>query len=236
MNWVIEGIVTALRMLVGGEGEIYEIAWLTMRVSGSATLLSVLLGVPLGAYLGLVRFPGREAVRAVVTSTLGLPPVVVGLWVSLFLWRSGPLGGLRLMYTPYALVIAGCLIALPRVTALTMAGVMQVEGGLSLHISALGANKWQMIWLVMREARLSILAAVMAGFGSAVAEVGAAMAVGGNIRGHTRVLSTAIVLEVNRGNFAVAVALGFILLTLSYAVALVLTAMQQGRLWNAHGS
>lgn len=236
MNWVIEGLVTALRMLVGGEGEIYEIAWLTVRVSGSATLLSVLLGVPLGAYLGLVRFPGREAVRAVVNSTLGLPPIVVGLWVSLFLWRSGPLGGLRLMYTPYALVIAGCLIALPRVTALTMAGVMQVEGGLSLHISALGANKWQMIWLVMREARLSILAAVMAGFGSAVAEVGAAMAVGGNIRGHTRVLSTAIVLEVNRGNFAVAMALGFILLTLSYAVALVLTAVQQGRLWNAHGS
>lgn len=235
MHWILEGITTAIRMLATGEGEIYEIAWLTVRVSGSATLLSVLLGVPLGAYLGLVRFPGRQAVRAVVNSTLGLPPVVVGLWVSLFLWRSGPLGGLRLMYTPYALVIAGCLIALPRVTALTMAGVMQVEGGLALHIRALGANKWQTIWLVIREARLSILAAVMAGFGSAVAEVGAAMAVGGNIRGHTRVLSTAIVLEVNRGNFAVAVALGFLLLTLSYGVALILTAMQQGRLWNAHG-
>ncbi|MBT9175907.1 MAG: Tungstate uptake system permease protein TupB [Firmicutes bacterium] len=235
MEWIAEGLLTALRMLATGEGEVYSIAWLTIRVSGSATLLSVIIGVPLGAYLGLVRFPGREAVRTVVNSTLGLPPVVVGLWVSLFLWRSGPLGGLRLMYTPYALVIAGCLIALPRVTALTMAGVMQVEEGLSLHIAALGANKWQMVWLIIREARLSVLAAVMAGFGSAVAEVGAAMAVGGNIRGHTRVLSTAIVLEVNRGNFPVAIALGFILLTLSYSVALVLTAMQQRRLWNAHG-
>jgi len=233
MQWIGEGLVTALRMLATGEGEIYSIAWLTISVSGGATLLSVFLGVPLGAYLGLARFPGRAAVRTVVNSTLGLPPVVVGLWVSLFLWRSGPLGELRLMYTPYAMVIAGCLIALPRVTALTMAGVMQVEESVSLHLAALGANKWQAIGLVVREARLSVLAAVMAGFGSAVAEVGAAMAVGGNIRGYTRVLSTAIVLEVNRGNFSVAIALGFILLTLSYSVALVLTAMQQRGLWHA---
>lgn len=233
MSWVIEGIITALRMLGSGEGEIYSIAWLTIRVSGTATLLSVLIGVPLGAYLGLVKFPGRRAIQTIVNSTLGLPPVVVGLWVSLLLWRSGPLGILGLMYTPYALIIAGCLIALPRVTALTMAGVMQVEGGLSLHIAALGASKWQLVWLVIREARLSILAAVMAGFGAAVAEVGAAMAVGGNIRGQTRVLSTAIVLEVNRGNFSVALALGFILLTLSYSVSLVLTTLQQRRLFYA---
>lgn len=227
MGLVVRGLVRAVQMLLSGEGDIYSIAWLTIRVSGAATLLSVLIGVPLGAALGVSRFPGRRFVQSIVNSAMGLPPVVVGLWVSLLLWRSGPLGFMALMYTPYALVIAQCLIAIPRVAALTMAGVMQVENGLSLQIRSLGATRWQCVYLIIRESRLSIMAAVMAGFGAVVAEVGAAMAVGGNIRGQTRILSTSIVLEVGRGNFDIAIALSFILLTLSYSVAIVLTTLQQ---------
>jgi len=229
MELIWQGLVKAFEMLVAGDSELYQIAWLTVQVTGTATLISIALGIPLGALLGLSAFPGRKGVQGLLNSTLGLPPVVVGLWVSLLLWRSGPLGFLGLMYTPTALVVAQVVIALPRVAALTMAGVMQVDGVLSVQLAGLGANRWQLLWLVIRESHLSIIAACLAGFGAVVAEVGAAMAVGGNIRGQTRILSTAIVLEVNRGNFDLALALSFILMTFSYAVAMAFTFMQQRR-------
>ncbi|MBS3937311.1 MAG: ABC transporter permease [Peptococcaceae bacterium] len=229
MELIWQGLVQAVQMVFAGDRELYQVAWLTVRVTGTATLLSIIFGVPLGALLGLSSFPGRRGVQSLLNSTLGLPPVVVGLWVSLLLWRSGPLGFLRLMYTPTALIVAQVLIAMPRVAALTMAGVMQVDQGLSAQLRGLGANRWQTVWLVIRESQLSIMAACLAGFGAVVAEVGAAMAVGGNIRGQTRILSTAIVLEVNRGNFALALALSFVLMTFTYVVAMVLTMMQQRR-------
>lgn len=229
MELIWRGLVKAFEMILAGDRELYQIAWLTVQVTGTATLISILLGIPLGAMLGLSSFPGRKGVQGLLNSTLGLPPVVVGLWVSLLLWRSGPLGFLGLMYTPTALVVAQVVIALPRVAALTMAGVMQVDGVLSVQLAGLGANRWQLLWLVIRESHLSIIAACLAGFGAVVAEVGAAMAVGGNIRGQTRILSTAMVLEVNRGNFDLALALSFILMTFSYAVAMVFTFMQQRR-------
>lgn len=229
MELIWQGLVKALQMLLRGDRELYQIAWLTVQVTGSATMISILLGIPLGTLLGLSAFPGRKAVQGVLNSTLGLPPVVVGLWVSLLLWRSGPLGFLGLMYTPTALVVAQVVIAMPRVAAITMAGVMQVDQGVSTQLAGLGANRWQIVWLVIRESHLSIIAACLAGFGAVVAEVGAAMAVGGNIRGQTRILSTAIVLEVNRGNFDLALALSFVLLTFSYVVAMALTLLQQRR-------
>ncbi|MBS3951008.1 MAG: ABC transporter permease [Peptococcaceae bacterium] len=230
MELVWRGLTEAFRLLISGDREVWQIAYLTIRVSGVATLLSILLGIPCGAVLGLGKFPGKSLLQSLVNSAMGLPPVVVGLWISLLLWRSGPLGNLGLMYTPIALVVAQVVIATPRVAALTMAGVMQVENGIAEQITSLGASRVQQVYLILKQAWLSLIAASMAGFGAVVAEVGAAMAVGGNIRGQTRVLSTAIVLELNKGNFDIAIALSFILLSLSYLVALTLTVLQRRRL------
>ena len=164
---------------------------------------------------------------SVVNTGMALPPVVVGLWVSIFLWRSGPLGDLRLMYTPAAMVIAQMVIATPVVIGLTAAALQQLDPRLQIQLLGLGASRWQMIWALWREARLPLLAALMAAFGSVISEVGASMMVGGNIRGQTRVLTTAIVLETGKGEFAMAIALGFILLLLAFMVNWGLTRVQQ---------
>ena len=158
---------------------------------------------------------------------MGLPPVVVGLWVSIFLWRTGPLGFLRLMYTPTAMVIAQTVIALPIVTGFTMAGVGQLDPGIRLQMLSLGASSWQLLCVLIREARLSVLAAIMAGFGRVVAEVGASMMVGGNLLGQTRVLTTATSMEVSKGNFGFAIALSIILVGITYIINVSLTRIQQ---------
>ncbi len=214
-------------MLLHGDAELWRVTLLTLRLSGAATLVSLAIGVPLGVFLGLARFRGRNLVVSAVNAGMGLPPVVVGVAVSLLLWRSGPAGALGMMYTPGAIVFAQCIIALPQVIGLTMAGVMQLDPRLALQIVALGASPAQLYALLVREARLGILAAVMAGFGAVVSEVGASMMVGGNITGQTRVLTTAIVLEVNKGNFDVAIALSIVLMLLAYSVTAVLTILQQ---------
>ncbi|BDG62268.1 ABC transporter permease [Caldinitratiruptor microaerophilus] len=229
MDLVWQGLVRAFEMLLAGDPELGRITWLTLRVSGTATLVSVVLGVPTGVLLALGRFPGRRLLISLVNTGMGLPPVVVGLWVSLLLWRYGPLGFLNLMYTPAAMVIAQSVIATPVVAAFTVAGVGQLNPRLALQITAMGASRWQLYWLLVREARLSILAAVIAGFGSVVSEVGASMMVGGNVLGQTRVLTTATVMEVSKGNFDVALALSVILLALTYGVTAVLTLVQQRR-------
>ncbi|MBT9143901.1 MAG: Tungstate uptake system permease protein TupB [Dehalococcoidia bacterium] len=158
---------------------------------------------------------------------MGVSSTVVGLFVSILMWRHGPLGFFGLMYTPTAMIIAQSLIALPLVTGFTMAGVQQLNPKLTLQILAMGASRWQLWWLLIREARLSLLAAIIAGFGGVVSEVGASMMVGGNIRGHTRVLTTAVVMEVSRGCFAMAIALSIILLALAFAITMSLTKIQQ---------
>jgi len=160
---------------------------------------------------------------------MGLPPVVVGLFVSIFLWRSGPLGFLELLYTPTAIVIAQLVIAAPIVTGLTLAAVQQIPPQFRLQMVAIGASRAQLLWLLVREARLPMLAAVMAGFGGVVSEIGASMMVGGNIRGQTRVLTTATVMETGKGNFDVAIALSLILLAVTFLVNYLLTALQQRR-------
>jgi tungstate transport system permease protein len=160
---------------------------------------------------------------------MGLPPVVVGLFVSIFLWRSGPLGGLELLYTPTAIVIAQLVIAAPIVTGLTLAAVQQIPPMFRLQMVAIGASRGQLLWLLLREARLPLLAAVMAGFGGVISEIGASMMVGGNIRGYTRVLTTATVMETAKGSFDVAIALSVILLALTFLVNYLLTTLQQRR-------
>jgi len=227
MELIWKGFLEAVRLIVTGDPDVLQITWLSLQISGGATLLSLLAGIPAGMALALARFPGRALCVALVNTGMGLPPVVVGLFVSIFLWRSGPLGFLELLYTPTAIVIAQLIIAAPIVMGLTIAAMQQLNPKLRLQLLALGASRWQLLWLLMREARLPLLAAVMAGFGGVISEVGASMMVGGNIRGQTRVLTTATVLETGKGNFDLAIALGVILLVLAFAVNYLLTRIQQ---------
>jgi tungstate transport system permease protein len=227
MELIWKGFVEAVRLILTGDPDVLQITWLSLRISGGATFLSLLGGIPAGMALALSRFPARGLCVALVNTGMGLPPVVVGLFVSIFLWRSGPLGFLELLYTPTAIVIAQFVIAAPIVTGLTMAAMQQLNPKLRLQLLALGASRRQLLWLLMREARLPLLAAVMAGFGGVISEVGASMMVGGNIRGQTRVLTTATVLETGKGNFDLAIALGVILLVLAFAVNYLLTWIQQ---------
>ena len=192
-------------------------------------VLGALAGIPLGTVLGLARFPGRGLVLALVYTGMGLPPVVVGLFVTVLLWRSGPFGELEVLYTPAAIVVAQAVIAAPIVTGITLAAVQQVPEKFRLQLVALGASRRQMVWVVLREARLPMLAAVMAGFGGVISEIGASMMVGGNIRGQTRTLTTAMVLETSKGNFDIAIALALLLLALVFLVNWALTAIQQRR-------
>jgi tungstate transport system permease protein len=227
MELIWRGLAEAVRLIVTGDPDVLQITWLSLQISGGATLLSLLAGIPAGMALALARFPGRALCVALVNTGMGLPPVVVGLFVSIFLWRSGPLGVLELLYTPTAIVIAQFIIAAPIVMGLTIAAMQQLNPKLRLQLLGLGASRWQLLWLLMREARLPLLAAVMAGFGGVISEVGASMMVGGNIRGQTRVLTTATVLETGKGNFDLAIALGVILLVLAFAVNYLLTRIQQ---------
>lgn len=229
MDLIWEGIVTAFLLLVRGDPEVMRVTLFSLQVSGAATLLALFIGIPTGTALALSSFPGRQFVVTLVNTGMGMPPVVVGLLVMIMLWRNGPLGDLRLLYTPTAMVIAQTVIAAPMVTGISLAAIGSLNPKLRLQILALGATRWQMLWLLMRESRLPLLAAVMAGFGAVVSEVGASMMVGGNVLGQTRVLTTATVMESSKGNFDVAIALSIILLLLVYGVNLVLTYVQQQR-------
>jgi len=229
MTLLLDGVRQALGLLVKGDGEIWSILWLSLEVSGSATLISLLIGIPAGTALALTRFPGRGLVVSAVNSGMGLPPVVVGLFVTIVLWRSGPLGSLEILYTPAAIVVAQAVIASPIVTGITLAAVQQVPREFRLQLLALGASRVQMVWTVLREARLPMLAAVMAGFGGVISEIGASMMVGGNIKGQTRTLTTAMVLETSKGDFDVAIALSLLLLALVFLVNWALTSIQQRR-------
>lgn len=213
--------------LLPAQGELAGIVALTLLVSGAAIVVSMVLGVPAGIYLGLHRFPGRSFLVTLVNTGMGLPPVVVGLAVFLLLARSGPLGGLELLYTPWAMVLAQVAIATPLVVGITLAAIQGLDGRLHLQILSLGASRLQLYWKLVKEARLSLVAALAAGFGSIISEVGAVMMVGGNIRGQTRVMTTAIVLETRQGEFGNAVALGVVLLALALGVNWLFTWVQQ---------
>ncbi len=207
--------------------EIFQITLLSLQVSTAATLISLFIGLPFGTWLALDNFRGRNIILSIINTGMALPPVVVGLVVALLLWRSGPLGDLRLIYTPYAIIIAQTVIAAPVVTGLTAAALEALDPRLQQQLLGLGASRLQMVWYLWREARLPLLAALMAGFGSVISEVGASMMVGGNIKGQTRVLTTAIVLETSKGEFGQALALSTLLLVLTYLINLALTAIQQ---------
>lgn len=207
--------------------EVFQITLLSLQISGLATVISLLIGLPLGTLLALGKFPGRSFLLSLVNTGMGLPPVVVGLFVAMMLWRSGPLGNLNLIYTPSAIIIAQVIIAFPVVSGLTASALQALDPRLGLQLRGLGASTPQMIWVLWREARMPLLAALMAGFGAVISEVGASMMVGGNIRHQTRVLTTAIVLETGKGNFEIALGLGALLLIITFLVNWALTTIQQ---------
>lgn len=229
MGTAWQGLVKGVDLLIHLDPEVMAVVGLTLRVCGLATLISIFIGFPLGILLALRPFPGKRWLVSLVNTFMGVPPTVVGLWVSFLLWRSGPLGRLELIYTPAAIVIAQTVIAIPLVTALSLAAFQQLPARLPAQILALGASPGQLFWTLLKEARLGLLAAVIAGFGRVISEVGASMMVGGNILHQTRLMTTAIVMEVSRGNFDMAWALSFILLGLSFTITAVLTLLQQGR-------
>ncbi|HET7768737.1 MAG TPA: ABC transporter permease [Chloroflexota bacterium] len=227
MDVIFGSFQQAAALLLRADPEILRVMALSLQVSLLATALSLVVGVPLGTWLALARFPGRRLLLGLVNTGMGMPPVVVGLLVTVLLWRSGPLGQLRLLYTPAAIAVAQFLLAAPIVVGLSAAAMQQLNPLLRVQIASLGATPAQQLLLLMREARLPLLAATMAAFGAVISEVGAAMMVGGNIAGQTRVLTTATVLETSKGNFSLALALGLILLAVMYAVNLTLTWVQQ---------
>jgi tungstate transport system permease protein len=226
---LFDGLREALRLLVTGDEDTWAITALTLRVSLTATAVALLLGLPLGVVVALGRFPGRRVVLAGANTGMGLPPVVVGLFVTVLLWRSGPLGGLGLLYTPTAMVVAQAGIATPVVVALAAVAVQQVDPEFRIQMQGLGAGRLRSLLALLAEARLPLLVAAMAAFGAVVSEVGAAQMVGGNLAGETRVLTTAAVLATSRGQFALAIAFGLILLAIAFAVNLTLTLVQQRR-------
>ena len=213
--------------------DVLETILLSLRVSGVATVIAVLIGMPLGTFIGLRRFRGRALAVALVHTGFALPPVVIGLVVFMFLSRNGPAGELQLLFTPAAMVLAQAVLATPYVTGITLAAVQAVPADVRLQARALGASPWRAVLTHVREARLGLVAAVVAGFGAVISEVGAVMMVGGNIAGETRVMTTAIVLETRRGNFRTAVILGVVLLAIAFVVNVLLTLAQQRRtrLW-----
>jgi len=226
---LVDGVRQAATLLARADAEVLGVLWTSLQVSGTATLIALLAGIPAGVVLALTRFPARTLVVSAVNTGMGLPPVVVGLFVTILLWRSGPLGALEILYTPTAIVVAQAVIAAPIVTGITLAAVQNVPAKFRLQLVALGASRPQMVWVVLREARLPMLAAIMAGFGGVISEIGASMMVGGNIKGQTRTLTTAMVLETGKGNFDVAIALSILLLVLVFGINWALTAVQQRR-------
>jgi tungstate transport system permease protein len=227
MGEIVDGGREGIRLLLSGDRDVWEIILLSLRVSITATLVSLVFGVPIGVLLALTRFRGRSLLIGLIHTGMGLPPVTVGVVVTMLLWRNGPFGDLRLLYSPRAMIIAQASIAMPIVIGLSISSLQSLDPRLRLQLLSLGASRTRMTWWLIREARLPLLAAMMAGFGAVISEVGAAMMVGGNIAGETRVLTTATVLEVGRGNFDIAIALSFVLLLLTYTVNVVLTYVQQ---------
>ena len=227
MQMILDGIREAIRLLVTLDPEVVRIVLLSLKVSGSATLVALLVGLSGGVALAFLRFPGRNIVVAAVNTGMGVPPVVVGLFVSILLWRNGPLGMLELLYTPTAMIIAQVVIATPIVMGISLAALQALPEKLRWQAVGLGASRLQTVWILVREARLPLLAAVMAGFGGVISEIGASIMVGGNIRGYTRVLTTATVMETSRGNFEIAIGLGILLLLLTFGVNATLTKIQQ---------
>jgi tungstate transport system permease protein len=226
MNDLLLGVVQAVELIFSMDPALYEVIWFSLYVSGVALAYSTLVGIPVGVLLAFKRFTGRRLMMALLYTGMGFPPVVVGLFVYLILSRSGPMGSLGWLFTPQAIIVAQTIIAFPLVAGFTMAAVMGVDPNMRQQLMALGATGWQATLAILAEARVGVIVSIIAGFGSVISEVGAVILVGGNIEGKTRTLTTAVVLETRKGNFDLAIALGLILLLISFLINLVMIRTQ----------
>lgn len=227
MNFIIESFIKAFTLVVNFDNELLSIILLSIKVSGTALILSSIIGVPIGTFIGLKNFKGRSIVISLINTFMGLPPVVVGLFLYLLLSRSGPFGFLNLLYSPSAMIIAQSILALPIVSALSHSAIIKVNPVIKLATKTLGASPLQIYLIVIKEARYGIMAAIIAALGRVMAEVGAILIVGGNIAGYTRVITTTIALETDKGNFELALALGMILLFISLLINIMLFFIQK---------
>lgn len=222
MDLLWDGLIEAVRLILRADPELRQLVLRSLMVSLTATALAAVVGVPVGVALAVGQFPGRALIQVLVSTGMGLPPVLVGLVVTLFLWRTGPFGALGLLYTPSAMALAQFLVAAPIAAGFTRAALGLLEPDLLAALRVDGAGRLALGWELVRAALPQVLLAVAAAFGRAISEVGASLMVGGNIAGQTRILTTAIVLETGRGNFALAIALGIVLLALAFLVNLAL--------------
>ena len=229
---MLTSLQESLQLLAGFDPYIWNIIFVSLRVSGIALMFSILVGIPLGSFLGLTNFPGKPVITALLYTGMGFPPVVIGLFVFLLFSSVGYMGHLGWLFTVRAMIVAQTIISFPLVAGFTMAAVMSVDRNLMRQLRALGATKMQASWAAIKEARIGVLVAIIAGFGGIISEVGAVMMVGGNIEGKTRVLTTAIVLETRKGNFGVAIAFGIILLTITFFVNLAMITLQKKHIVN----
>lgn len=226
MDLIYDGLREAFSLLLHNDENVYDIALRSIFVSGTATVIALVLGIGAGSFIAFRRFPGRTFALSLINTGMGMPPVVVGLFIAILLWRSGPLGDLGWIYEKKAMILAQVIIVTPVITGFTAASLSALPERLRLQIYALGASRPQMLWLVLQEVRLPLLAAVMAGFGAAISEVGASVMVGANRPEDTRVLTGAVLLEQSQGNFGTALAFGIILLLMMIAVNVIFTWVQ----------
>ena len=227
MDALISGLSKAFSLIFHLNPELLGIIYLSLKVSGLALVTATIFGLPTGALLGLSRFPGQSASVSVMNTLMGLPPVVVGLFVYLLLSRKGPLGFMGLLYSPPAMILAQTILAFPIVASLCHSAIINIDPIIRQAATTLGATPGQVTVTIIREARYGIMSAVIAAFGRVMAEVGSILIVGGNIAGYTRVMTTTIALETDKGNFELALALGIILLSISFVINVLLHVIQR---------
>lgn len=227
MNSILDGFVRAFSLIITLDPELLNILFMSLRVSGSALIIASVLGVSVGAVAGLRRFTCRDTLVTVLHALMGLPSVLVGLMLYLILSRSGPLGFMALLYAPPAMIIAQTVLAFPIIASLSHAAIVSVDPIIRQTAQTLGATPFQVTKAVVHEARFGIMSAAVAGFGRAISEVGAVLIVGGNIAGYTRVMTTTIAMETDKGNFELALAVGIILLAVSFCINLALYRIQR---------
>lgn len=226
---ILNGFVKAFQLLLGFDKEVYDVIFMSLYVSLSSTVISTIIGVPFGVFLGLKNFWGKKVLIRIIYSLMSTPPVVVGLTVFLIISRKGPLGFLGLTYTTAAMIIAQVFLVIPIVTGLVYNNVVERGNDVRNIAFTLGANNWQVLLLLLKELRSSLLVAVTTGYGRAISEVGAVMIVGGNIKGHTRVMTTSIAMLRSMGDYEMAIALGIVLLLISFVINSVIYNYQQGQ-------
>lgn len=225
-NEIINGFIQAIILIFTFDQEIWEIIFLSFRVSGTATFLAAIVALPIGSYLGLREFRGKKPISNLINTFMGFPPVVMGLIIFLLLSRSGPLGSFGMLYTVTAMIIAQFLLALPIIIGTSKAAIESIDPALKETIQSLGSTEGQLWWELIKESKKSVIAGIFVAFGQAISEVGAVMIVGGNIRWHTRTFTTAIVLQTRMGEFGMAIALGLILIIITFILNYTLTHLQ----------